>query len=71
MGFTQIVVLLRLITDWINQYLSKIKLKKEQAERDVSETDPNAWFDDQFNASGGVQQYVPATNQADTGKNTG
>lgn len=51
--------LLGLLARWIESYRQKVKQKKEQAERDFSEDDPNAWFDDEFGSNGRVQQYVP------------
>jgi hypothetical protein len=58
--------ILKLLLQWIDKYRRKLKRKKEQAERDASNEDPNAWFDDQFNADGRVQQHLTGTDKADT-----
>jgi hypothetical protein len=73
MGFTKVVAVLHLIGNWLNTYLRQWKQKKAQAERDLSEDDPNAWFDGEFGSDGRVQQYVPPdakrTNQTNADKN--
>lgn len=51
--------LLLLLASWIERWRTQVQQQEAQEERDLSENNPNAWFDTEFNAGGGVQQYVP------------
>jgi len=69
----KLLAILSLLLNWVEGYIQKQELKKAQAERDLSEDDPNAWFDGEFGSDGRVQQYVPPdakrTNQTNADKN--
>ena len=49
--------LIGILIKWVEEYRKHVQLKKEQTERDLSESDPNAWFDDQFNPDGRVHKH--------------
>jgi len=69
----KLLAILSLLLNWVEGYIQKQELKKAQAERDLSEDDPNAWFDGEFGSDGRVQQYVPPdakrANQTNADKN--
>jgi hypothetical protein len=73
MSVYKLLAILSLLLNWVEGYIQKQELKKAQAERDLSEDDPNAWFDGEFGSDGRVQQYVPPdakrTNQTNADKN--
>jgi hypothetical protein len=73
MSVYKLLAILSLLLNWVEGYIQKQELKKAQAERDLSEDDPNAWFDGEFGSDGRVQQYVPPdakrANQTNADKN--
>lgn len=61
-----LLALLYLIASWFERVRKENQYNKDQEERDVSENDPNAWFDVEFNADGRVHKPGPdasGTNQ--------
>lgn len=61
-----LLALLYLIASWFERVRKESQYTKDQEERDVSENDPNAWFDDEFGANGRVQS--PEADASRTGQ---
>jgi len=54
---TQLLAILKLVTQWIDEWRTARKQRKAQDARDALEQNPNDWFDDHF--AGGSERVQP------------